>query len=173
MKAQITVLFAIVQILFLSACGASIIQYAKKGDLARVEAMLKEGEDPNKRGRYGSTPLMEAASGGHLNIVKALLDNGAEINALLNAEFDFGTGAYIMNYRLMSVPNGVEGKGITALTMATISGRGDVVNLLIDRGANVEIQDKTGKNALIFFHVNLQLKRGCNLCKGEFIDKTF
>eukprot|EP00727_Mastigamoeba_balamuthi_P010361 m51a1_g5948 hypothetical protein (453) ;mRNA; f:130575-132225 len=42
-----------------------------------VEALLRAGANPLKKGADGTTPLMEAAKAGHVDVVKALLREGA------------------------------------------------------------------------------------------------
>jgi len=53
---------------------------ARKGDAATVKKLLDEGVDPNTKYRYGVTPLFYACDHGHLDVVKVLLDHGAEVN---------------------------------------------------------------------------------------------
>ena len=38
---------------------------ASRGDLARVESLLRDGADPNASDAFGQTALMYAASAGH------------------------------------------------------------------------------------------------------------
>jgi uncharacterized protein len=60
---------------------------AKKGDLAKVQALLKG--DPSlvrSRDEDGGTPLFWAAANGHKEVVRLLLANKAEINARLSTE---------------------------------------------------------------------------------------
>jgi Ankyrin repeats (3 copies) len=90
---------------------AELFQAVKDGDLATVTAQLDAGFDPNMRGEYGNTPLMvvedprvarrrisagadvnarnedaatpliEAAKYGHLEVVRLLLQSGADVHA--------------------------------------------------------------------------------------------
>ena len=53
---------------------------ARKGDAATVKKLLDEGVDPNTKYRYGVTPLFYACDHGHLEVVKVLLEHGAEVN---------------------------------------------------------------------------------------------
>jgi uncharacterized protein YbjQ (UPF0145 family) len=60
----------------------SITEAAAKGDLKKVEAHLAAGTDINDRdGEHGSSALHAAAYHGNLEIVKFLIEKGADINA--------------------------------------------------------------------------------------------
>ena len=60
----------------------SIVEAAANGDLEKVEAHLTSGTDINDRyGEKESTALHAAAYHGNLEIVKFLIEKGAEINA--------------------------------------------------------------------------------------------
>src|SRR5438105_1147965 len=48
-----------------------------RGELARAEALVAEGEDVNARDRFGHTALMYAAGAGHAAVVELLLSSGA------------------------------------------------------------------------------------------------
>ena len=69
------------------------------------------------------TPLIHAAENGHLEVVKLLLDKGANIDAQDNADS-------------------------TALIEASIAGHKAVVKLLLEKGTKVDIKTKAGKTAL-------------------------
>lgn len=54
---------------------------ALKGYKARVELLLRQGVDVDRRGRSQGTPLMAAAFMGHADIVRLLLARGADVSA--------------------------------------------------------------------------------------------
>lgn len=54
---------------------------ARAGDVARVTRALERGADVNAKARYGVTALTFAASQGRADVVKLLLDKGADPNA--------------------------------------------------------------------------------------------
>jgi ankyrin repeat protein len=53
---------------------------ARKGDAVTVKRLLDEGIDVNTRFRYGVTALFYACDHGHVDVVKTLLDRGADPN---------------------------------------------------------------------------------------------
>ena len=73
----------------------------------------------------GLTPLMEAASGGYVDVGRVLLDKGADVNA-------------------PPVPSSRD----TALTIAADKGHQKFCDLLLSRGAIVEVRNKKGSTPL-------------------------
>jgi ankyrin repeat protein len=53
---------------------------ARKGDVAAVEAMLKNGVDANAKWRYDQTALFPACDRGYIEVVKVLLAHGAKVD---------------------------------------------------------------------------------------------
>lgn len=65
-----------------------LIEAAKSGNVAGVRAIVRgHGELVNQRDQLGATALHHAALGGHRDVVQALAEHGAEINA---ADSQFG-----------------------------------------------------------------------------------
>src|ERR671927_422917 len=54
---------------------------ASRGDLGRVESLLRDGADPNARDAFGQTALMYAAGAGHQAVSEELIDAGADVDA--------------------------------------------------------------------------------------------
>ena len=80
------------------------------------------------------TPLVIAAVNGRLELSRFLLNNGANV--------DWQSGRALPE----SAYDG--GAGWSALALAAAAGHGDVVGLLLDQGANVDIQWDFGRTAL-------------------------
>ena len=94
---------------------ASLIQAVEKGDVPRVKELLsQEWGDVNSLTK-GQTPLMVAAGSGQTEMIRMLLNRGAEVNRL-----------------------GSEDR--TALLVATKAGQLEVVQALLDAGAEVDGQ---------------------------------
>ena len=55
---------------------------ARAGDVARVTKALDQGADVTAGNRYKATALFFAADRGHTEVIKGLLDRGADINAV-------------------------------------------------------------------------------------------
>ena len=76
-------LFGTMPLLIWAVCAGpiSLCATARRGDAAAVEQMLTRGADPDKRHPLrNSTPLIEAAQSGHLEVVRILVDKGADVN---------------------------------------------------------------------------------------------
>lgn len=101
---------------------SALMLAALKGHLAICQALVEHDADINKP---GWTPLHYAATGGHLEVMRWLLDNHAYIDA--------------------SSPNGT-----TPLMMAAMYGTNDGVQLLLEAGADPQIKNDKGLNAVDF-----------------------
>ena len=77
-----------------------------------MRVLLDYNADPNMVGRNGAIPLEDASLKGFDSIASMLLDHGALVNRLN------------------------PGSGTTALYAAASFGKGEVVKLLLNRGAN-------------------------------------
>lgn len=99
------------------------------------------------------TPLSLAASGGFVNIIKLLLDNGAEINSRTGSKLGISPlmlaamNGHVAAVKLLldmgsDINAQIETNRNTALTLACFQGRHEVVSLLLDRKANVEHRAK-------------------------------
>lgn len=147
-----------------------ILIAARQGNISEVKAMLvrdptlvhasmKRGDYPllaNRALNIGDTPIYEAATHNHPELVKLLLDYGADINTCTNAGETPLHGAIAAHHLSMvkllldneANINASLATGQTPLRLAVIKGYGDIVELLLSRGAIVNTRGKTGLTPL-------------------------
>lgn len=63
------------------SCDGDLHFAAQDGDLARVRELLAKGYSPRAFDEISYTPLHYAAKGEHIDVVRALLEAGADVNA--------------------------------------------------------------------------------------------
>ena len=97
---------------------------SREGDLERVRQLIQDGQDVNRGGSYGVTPLMLAAANGHDQIVRELIRAGADVNRK-------------NMYKR------------TALHGASSRGHSSVIKTLAEAGANLNVQDEDGMTPLM------------------------
>ncbi len=73
--------------------GEALREAARQGDLARVDALLAAGVPVDAAARHGQTALYYAAERGHLEVVRRLVERGADVNA---TERFFGWAPLVM-----------------------------------------------------------------------------
>jgi ankyrin repeat protein len=127
--------------------ASSLHWAAHNNDVGAVKRLLSEGADPNLENRFGVTPMHEAATVGNAAMLEAMLDAGGNANAA------FGEGETVLMTAaragdLASVkellahggqPDATESwHGQTALMWAAMENHADVVQALIDAGAEVD-----------------------------------
>lgn len=126
---------------------------ARSGFEPTLDALLAAGAKVNMRNQYGDSAIMVAAISGRLAIVKKLFAHGAAINhsgwtPLIYA----ATGGHddVARYLLDAGAdvNAASPNGTTALMMAVRGGHAAVVELLLARGADVAHRNDAGATAL-------------------------
>ena len=131
---------------------------AYTGNLEMLCKILQEGEiDINEKTRTGKTALYIAISREHLHIVEKLLELGVDPNIKVEGDTMLHTASFTPNVELLKriiqvLPNSVNEKteegGYTALHNAAIIGNPSCVQLLLDNGADPNIQDNNGRTPL-------------------------
>ena len=129
------------------------------GNKETVELFIKAGINVNDRDPVsGMTALMFAIAKGHDEIIKLLLDNGADVNVDAHGTTAL-TGAVAAERNIavikMLLDKGANvnyianpESGMTALMFAAFKGHADIVKILLDKGADVNATGKDGMTAL-------------------------
>ena len=99
-------------------------QAALAGAAEQVNGLLRTGANVNGKGMHAMTPIMSAAKGGHLEVVKELIARGADVNC----HNDSGS----------------------VLMWAIGSGNEELVRFLLNRGADAHWTNHLGQTALNF-----------------------
>ncbi len=99
-----------------------LLDAAKRGDAARIRALVRGGADAAATDADGWTALMFAAIKGHDAAVKALIDAGAPLNAQAR-------------------------DGASALMLAAFMGHAGAVRTLLAAGADAALRNRTGQSA--------------------------
>jgi ankyrin repeat protein len=136
------------------------------GDASKVRALLKRGVPvdvlDNRDAPMGRTALMHAAENGHLEVVKILVDAGANVSAKDKAvptfpEVAHGRQAlhYAVRNKNVSVPemlldagadpNALDSHGDPPMNFAIRNDNVPGVELLVKRGAEINLKPKTAK----------------------------
>jgi ankyrin repeat protein len=109
--------------------ATAFVRAAQSGDSELMALLLKHGADPKIATSYGDTALTTAGGIGWVEGVtyeRSPEDNLKAVRMLLDLGLD---------------PNAANMDGRTALMGAALKGRNDVVRLLVERGARLEMRD--------------------------------
>lgn len=136
----------------------AVAEAAQRGDAAQVRALIARKADVNHPSAEGTPALTYVVWRQDFELAQALVKAGAKVDepsrlgvrplhlAIANTDIDdvrllLGAGAD---------PNSADGQGETCLMMAARTGRDDIVDALLERGAQVDQRDKGfGQTALM------------------------
>lgn len=136
-------------LIFLNGCPSASYYAAVHNDVGMLESAIRKGDNINGEALSGMTPLMAAAVYGNTEAIRALISNGAKLDIKSR---DSGGTALIFAARHnkfdsanILVENGakldIEDKnGQTALVWAASSGAKEIVEMLIAKGASLNIR---------------------------------
>ena len=127
-------------------------------EVSQVRKVLGEGANVNARDKGSSTPLMRAAVHGSYLMSAMLLQEGADVNAtetqgwsalhFAAQKHDEPVTRLLLD--LGANVNAQDSYGNTPLVKAVLNcqGRGEIVTLLLSRGADPNIENKSGISAV-------------------------
>jgi ankyrin repeat protein len=182
-------LFAAVDLRNFNHARFSDIPFDGVDPLPLIKALLKKGADPNARaetipynGLYvfdgswinfdGQTSFIRAALAGDVDVMRVLLESGADPNirtvegtsALMAASgmnwvanqstYNHGEAAYLEAIKLClehgADINAANSLGFTALHAAAARAPESIIQLLVDSGARMDAKDIAGRTPLVF-----------------------
>ncbi|XP_041128587.1 ankyrin repeat and SOCS box protein 9-like isoform X2 [Polyodon spathula] len=122
------------------------------GNVACVNLLLQHGAKPQAECHL-SSPIHEAASRGHTECLEALLHHGADIDHNIK---HLGTPLYVACTKqnlesvkkLLELGANLNTEGDTPLHAAVRASKPDLVQLLLDHGADVKAKNTEGKEPL-------------------------
>jgi ankyrin repeat protein len=122
-------------------------------DLATTQLLIRAGADVKTPNRYGITPIGIAAGNGNVAMIRALLEAGADpntvdpanetplISAVRSGEFD---AVRLLLEHGAKVDWAEPTYGQTALMFAVREASPAIVDLLIKKGASIDVRTRTG-----------------------------
>ena len=152
---------------------------AGKGHVDTIRVLLELGAEVDHRDQFGFTPLLHATYCGHQASISILMDNGADVKAVsldgrnaVDLALSKGQKA-IASLILDKQPhflNDKDSEGQLAIHRAARAGKDDVINILLEKGADLEYTDDQGRTALMYAvshnqkqTASLLLQKGANV----------
>ena len=128
--------------------------WSQEGDISEVREWLDFGANPNAARDDGITALILATNNGHAEVVKMLLEAGANLNGANDTVLMFAADdGYVEIIKMLLVaganPNAARDDGWTALMFAAQEGHPEIIKMLLVAGANPNAENNAGVTALI------------------------
>jgi ankyrin repeat protein len=149
--------------------NGTLMVASARGDLSRVQRLLREGAQVNQRNSDGQAAIHSAAQSKNVLVVEALIQAGADVNArsvgnvtpsMLSLDMAFGEpDISLALIRAGADVNVADENGDTALIIATTESSSEVFQALLDRGANPNARGQQGETALHYAAMNAILDR--------------
>jgi ankyrin repeat protein len=151
------------------------------GDLETVKKMIKENPDlVNSRNSTGRFPLEMAAQTGQTDIVKFLLENGADVNlnrggaTALHMAAIYGGKTEVITLLLENGAdiNARTGNGYTPLNLAVIGKQKEIAELLIEKGGEINLENQNFTQ-LLFISSSGGIKKIADIALKKEVDFFF
>lgn len=138
----------------------NLMKAVQKNDAARVAALIADGADVDELDPNGDAPLVMAAYLGHTEVVKLLLEAGADVTAVdpgmkataLHAAAYAGrteAAALLVQHGIDINRQGPK-NGYTALHDAIWENNIDTAKVILDAGADLTLKSHSGETPLDF-----------------------
>ena len=119
---------------FFEPGATAFVRAAQSSDVALMKLLLAHGADPKLASEFGDTALTAAGGIGWVEGVtyeRSPKENLEAVRLLLDLGLD---------------PNAANKDGRTAIMGAALKGRNNVIQLLVDRGARIDVRDKGSRD---------------------------
>ncbi|KFO21437.1 Transient receptor potential cation channel subfamily A member 1 [Fukomys damarensis] len=145
---------------------------AENNQVESAKFLLTEGANPNLRNSSMMAPLHLAVQGMYNEMTKVLIEHSS---TNINLEGENGNTAVMItcskdNSEALEIlgadMNVTDSEGRSPLVLATASASWNIVNLLLSKGAKVNIKDHLGRN---FLHFTVQQPHGLKSLRPEFM----
>ena len=142
-------------------CAQDLFKIAFDGNVSKMSDALLAGANANaktkKPGIGGITLLIIASGLGHVEVVKLLLENGADVNTNndigISALMAASSKGFVKVVKLLlekgADVNAKNDDNLTALIIASQTGHTEVAELLLEKGADVNAKNNDGYTALM------------------------
>jgi len=134
-----------------------MIAAGRPGGAPTVNLLLAHGANPNPTSnpKAESSPLMEASLAGDAEIMKALLDRGAEFKDIGGIAMANAAGADCAKCVDLLVARNLDATQYTiALQQVAVLDNPNLIRLMLQHGADVNAPDPTGRTALMYAAVS-------------------
>ena len=155
--------------------GTPLMQAVMAGDRELVDLILSGGADINAKSQDGRTALHYAAVYGYREVAEFLIAKGADVNAKTNGGQTPLDVALLQNRAAMVEMLTAKGAEVSTLAIAARMGDLARVKTLLEKGADINAQDNSGRTALHYAAergfkeiVEVLLAKGANVNVGAF-----
>jgi ankyrin repeat protein len=127
-----------------------LFEEIERNGVTKATELIANGADVNAKDYKGRTPLYHLMAFGNVEIAKALIDHGADLEGVLLEHAAYGRGGAKMTKLLIDAGADVNDKtsgGYTPLLIAAGRGLTDVVRVLLESGVDVNAVGESQRKA--------------------------